>query len=85
MIHHNFVMPLYYISYAVSALPSLELYFDSQNDRDTAVSAYLSVIDESGYRAYLKVLEDANLNSPFEEVACQELSEEIKQYLLTVK
>lgn len=85
LVHHNFVMPLYYISYAVSALPSLELYFDSQNDRDTAISAYLSVIDESGYRAYLKVLEDADLNSPFDKMAYQELSEEIKQYLLTVK
>jgi len=85
LVHHNFVMPLYYISYAVSALPSLEIYFVSQDDRETAISAYLSVINELGFREYLEVLDDADLNSPFDEVAYQELSKEIKQYLLTVK
>lgn len=85
LVHHNFVMPLYYISYAVSALPSLEIFFISQNNRESAISAYRSVINESGYREYLTVLQDAGLHSPFDETAYQNLSQEIKQYLSTVK
>lgn len=85
LVHHNFVMPLYYISYAVSALPSLEIFFVSQNDRDAAITSYLSVINESGFREYLEVLDDANLSSPFEEETYEELAKDIQGYLRTVK
>ena len=85
LVHHNFVMPMYYISYAVSALPALEIFFISQDDRDEAIDSYLSVIDETGYREYLEVLDDAGLSSPFKERTYEKLSKDIKDYLKSVK
>lgn len=85
VVHHNFVMPMYYISYAVSALPALEIFFVSQTDREAAIASYLSVINENGFREYLEVLKDAELNSPFKEDTYQELSDEIQKYIKSVK
>ena len=85
LVHHNFVMPMYYISYAVSALPALEIFFISQDDRDEAIDAYLSIVDETGYREYLDVLDDADLHSPFKDNTYQLLSDKIHKYLKTIK
>ena len=78
-------MPMYYISYAVSALPALEIFFISQDDRDEAIDAYLSIVDETGYREYLDVLDDADLHSPFKDNTYQILSDKIHKYLKTIK
>lgn len=85
LVHHNFVMPMYYISYAVSALPALEIFFISQDDRDEAIDAYLSIIDETGYREYLEVLDDADLHSPFKNNTYQLLSDDIHKYIKSIK
>ena len=84
LVHHNVVMPMYYISYAVSAIPALEIFFLSQDDREEAIDAYLSIIDESGYREYLEVLDDADLGSPFSEKTYNNLTDNIRDYIKTV-
>lgn len=84
LVHHNFVSPMYYISYAVSALPALEIFFISQDDREEAIDSYLSVIDETGYSEYLDVLHYADLSSPFRERTYDRLSKDIKDFLKTV-
>jgi len=73
-ITHNFVAPFYYLSYAVSAIPSLEIYQISLENPDKAIQIYLNVLDETGYRSYKKVLSDNALNTPFEESTFEELS-----------
>lgn len=85
LVHHNFVMPMYYISYAVSALPALEIFFISQENREEAIDSYLDVIDEAGYTEYLDVLDDADLSSPFKERTYERLSKDIKDFLKEVK
>ena len=40
---HNFQQPLYYISYAVSAIPALELYVQSVESPNEAMDTYLRV------------------------------------------
>ena len=81
LVHHNFVMPMYYISYAVSALPALEIFFISQENREEAIDSYLDVIDETGFNEYLDVLDDADLSSPFKERTYERLSKDIKDFL----
>lgn len=74
-ITHNFVAPFYYLSYAVSAIPSLEIYQISLENVDKAKQIYLNVLDETGYRSYKTVLSDNALTTPFEEKTYTELSE----------
>lgn len=72
-IPHNFVAPFYYISYAMSALPSIEIFSIAQENRADAIKIYRNVLDETGYRPYLTVLEANNLSTPFEEKTYQNL------------
>ena len=60
--------PVYYISYAVSAVAALEVYAVAEEDYDAALTAYNALVDgitpEDGF---LGALEKAGLTSPFEE------------------
>ncbi len=73
-ITHNFVAPFYYLSYAVSAIPALEIYQISLEDADQAIDIYLNVLDETGYRSYKNVLDDNGLYTPFDENVYEMLS-----------
>ena len=58
---------VYYISYAVSLFPSIDLYFLAQEDWDEAVETYKKVANDiTGDDTFLAVLEEAGLASPFE-------------------
>lgn len=60
-ISHLFEQPLYYISYAASALPALDLYLQSQEDYGAAVEAYLNISAANGDDWFLDVLNDNGL------------------------
>ena len=47
---HNFEQPMYYISYAASALPALELFARQQADPGEAMDTYLRVASMDGCR-----------------------------------
>ena len=73
-ISHNYDAPLYYISYAVSALASLQLWTIAQEDFDTAVECYLSILGQGAYDdGYFTVLENAGLRSFTEPGAVEEI------------
>jgi hypothetical protein len=54
---------IYYISYAVSAIPSIALYNDSKSDFDLAKSKYLKLCEYE--EDFNEALEEAEFNSPF--------------------
>ncbi len=60
-ISHLFDQPFYYISYAASALPSLQLWVLSQEDRDAAVDAYLKVSAAGTEEWFLDVMDESGL------------------------
>lgn len=71
---HNFDNPLYYISYATAALASLQLWDMAQEDMDTAVDTYLSILGQSAYDAgYMEVLESTGLRLFTEENAVEDI------------
>ena len=84
-IHHNFTAPFYYISYAVSAHPALEIFVLSQEDRDLSIDTYLEIVSEVGYRDYLEVLDDADLHSPFEKETYETIVTWVNDYLKALK
>ena len=56
-IAHNFEQPLYYFSYAASAMAALQIWDIAQEDPARAVSVYLDVLDRGSYReGYMQVL-----------------------------
>ena len=74
-IYHDFALPFYYISYAMSAIPSLGVYSVAKEDIKTAVGMYNNICDMNGYRNFLEVLEDNKLSTPFDEESYMIISE----------
>lgn len=64
IINHIFVSPCYYISYAVSAIPSLEINLIS--DRLIAQNTYNELLKYGETNAFKYVINKLNLDSPFE-------------------
>ena len=61
-ISHNFERPLYYISYAASAVAALQIWDAAQTDFRAAVDAYLGVLSHGSYReSYKQVLRSEGL------------------------
>ena len=62
---HNYEYPLYYISYAVSAAPCLELWTISTSDFESACNIYEKIVAVGENASYSKTLEECGLSSPF--------------------
>ncbi len=83
-ISHNYEAPLYYISYAVSALASIQLWTMAQEDFSAAAECYLAILARGAYEeGYFTVLENAGLRLFTEpgavENICQPLLEELSR------
>ena len=77
---HNFQQPLYYISYAVSAIPALELYVQTLDSPQEAMDTYLRVASMSDEEYFLTdALRETGLSntmkSPVSDVVAQKLAE----------
>lgn len=80
-ISHTFESPFYYISYATSALSSLELLGRSLTDFDGAVDTYLSLVAQTETRGYLAALEEAGLSNPLRPDAVEQIAADTLRYL----
>lgn len=61
-VSHNFDSPLYYISYAVSALAALQIWDLARSDYDAAVDMYMEVLGRGAYGdGYLTVLQQCGM------------------------
>lgn len=73
-VSHNFESPLYYISYAVSVVPALEIWHTSKSDFRAAADTYMKVVragEENGYKETLKAV---GLKTPFEAGTIEEIA-----------
>jgi len=66
MVPHNFESPLYYISYAVSVVPALEIWEIAQTDFDGAKETYMKVVRAGESDGYKETLKEIGLATPFE-------------------
>lgn len=82
-VHHNFDQPLYYISYAASALVALQIWELSQTDYDAAVRLWVDIVHEGGYtRGYTDVVAESGLSGFADEGAVAEVLASAMDYLL---
>jgi len=62
--HHNFSNPMYYISYATSAIVALQIYELSKTDRQAAIDAWNYFLDCGSVTPYLTAVSGSGLR-PF--------------------
>ena len=65
-VHHNFNAPMYYISYATSIVPALEIMEISADNREEAIRIYNGVVAGDPELSFSEALEEVGLASPFE-------------------
>lgn len=80
-ISHNFQSPMYYISYATSALSALDLWLISLEDRDKAVDIYLDLAAMGMSRPYRETIETVGLRDIFQEKTMRRLADGIQDRL----
>ena len=64
---HNFEAPMYYISYATSLVPALEIFQISLDNRARAIDIYNSIAAADPQLTFEETLAENGLKSPFEE------------------
>lgn len=74
--------PVYYISYSVSAIASINLYAMATSDIDAAYEAYIALVETPGIEdmGYVEALTAAGIVSPFTEEAHRNIKVFIKQF-----
>lgn len=81
-VSHNFESPMYYISYAASAIAALQIWDLSREDYDAAVDMWLAVLREGAYdKGYMEVLADCGLQSFADEGAVEAVCTPVLDYL----
>ena len=66
--------PVYYISYAVSAVAAIDLYTVAAQDHDNGIVIYTQLIEDSDHtKGFLNCLQNAGLSGPFEESVYQKI------------
>ena len=81
LVSHTFQTPLYYISYAASMVPALELFNLAQSDPAAAKTAYFNIIMRDPYAMLGEVLQDNGLDSVFSDSTIARIAKILKQYI----
>ena len=80
LITHTFQTPLYYISYAASMVPALELFDLAQSDPGAAKAAYFSILMRDPYASLGDVLAQNGLAPVFSESTVAKIAGILRQY-----
>lgn len=80
-VNHTFESPMYYMSYATSALSALELFLDAQSDFDTAADTYLRMVARGTGMGYRAAARSAGLSDIFQAGTVASLSGGVLDYL----
>ncbi len=81
LISHTFQTPLYYISYAVSMVPALELFDLAQSDPAAAKAAYFDILMREQYADLDETLTKNGLDPVFSDTTIKRISLILKQYI----
>lgn len=79
--HHIYSFPFYYIDYCLAQTVALEFWEMTQNDYDDAWKHYMAYTKQGGSEVFTKLLENAELASPFEEGTIKEVCRKADEWL----
>ena len=78
---HIYEMPFYYIDYCLAQTVSLQFWALLQEDRKLAWRKYMAYTVQGGSRVFTELLENAGLESPFEETCLRGVCEKAAKWL----
>ncbi len=78
MVPHTFQMPFYYISYAMSAVPALDIYCQSLTDREGAIKSYNKIMYYGTDYSFISTLIRSRVGSPFSERTINEITNTLR-------
>ena len=76
-VQHNFVAPMYYISYAVSAMAAMDIYAEAITDRESAVDKYMRLSAMGGFMPFTEALYAAELHDIFDDETIKYISKTV--------
>lgn len=82
IIPHSFQSPLYYISYAVSVIPALELYVMADADDELAAETYSKLLHRPVYAELRETMDAIGLSDPMEERTVQLIAQVLEGELI---
>lgn len=82
---HIFYTPFYYIDYALAQICAFQFWKKSIENREAAWKDYVNLCKEGGSKSFLKLLEVANLASPFHEESIRSMIKSIESWLNYMK
>lgn len=78
---HIFEAPFYYIDYTLAQICALEFWKKSRENREEAWEDYLKLCKAGGSKPFLKLVELANLTSPFKDGCIESVIKPVKEWL----
>ena len=79
--HHIYSSPFYYIDYCLAQTVSLQFWARIQENREEAWKTYMKYTVQGGSEVFTKLLENAGLDSPFEETCLKNVCEKASKWL----
>ena len=79
--HHIYSSPFYYIDYCLAQTVSLQFWARIQDNREEAWKTYMKYTMLGGSEVFTKLLENAGLDSPFEETCLKNVCEKASKWL----
>ncbi len=76
-IPHNFTAPMYYISYATSAVAALELLAMSEDDYEAAVDKYMKISAVGQYVPFCEMLSEIGMGDIFDKATVTNIADKI--------
>lgn len=81
---HIFKYPFYYIDYTLAQICALQFWKRANENREEAWNDYVRLCKVGGTKSFLKLVEHANLKSPFEDGCVSSIIGSIEQWLDSV-
>ena len=78
-----YMFPRYLISYALSEMCAMDLFFLKRRDREGALAAYSELCSQGGDKSYVEILAQAGLEPSYKEGRVKKVMEEARAYLVT--
>ena len=79
-LHHNYLMPMYYFSYALSGMTVLNLYSESITDFSGAVDKYMQISAEGIYKDFDTLIDEYELNGIYDKNNINRIYSNIFEY-----
>lgn len=78
---HIYLSPFYYIDYCLAQMCAFQFWKKSLEDREKALKDYIRLCSAGGSESFLKLVEIANLESPFKEAGMKPVISDIEDWL----